>query len=148
MERVADDEDPLRAHLRAAKAWRVPPSVFLRFRTVNTAEWTEQDTHLAMALEYYEAQCDDRGHYLPETTKAEHEDAYRPDRQGQQTCHKCRAEDLLGEVLGKEAERGVRTAGLMVPIVLDPEVVARNRLPVPPLPPELATAPPDVTDNT
>jgi hypothetical protein len=135
-ERVADDGDSLRRRLQAARAWRIPPTVFLRKRTVNSTEWDDEDTSLAMALEDYEAECDDRGHYLPETTKPEHDDAYRADRNRQQTCYKCRAEDVLGEVLGKEAERGVRTAGLMIPFVLDPEVVARNLLPVPPVPPE------------
>jgi hypothetical protein len=137
-ERIADPDYPLRSLLQAAKAWRVPPTVFLGDRTVRTAEWDyPQDTQYALALEDYEANCDDRGHYLPETTKPEHDDAYRPDRNGQQTCYKCRAEELLGEVLGKEAERGARTSGLMIPLVLDADVVALNRLPVPPLPPEL-----------
>jgi hypothetical protein len=135
-ERVADDGDPLRHWLRAAKAWRIPPTVFLRRRTVNCTEWTDDDTAYALALEDYEAQCDHAGHYLPETTKAEHEDAYRPDPEQRTRCHKCRAQALVDEVLGKEEG----SDGVILPLVLDADVVALNLLPVPPLPPELLLA--------
>jgi hypothetical protein len=135
-ERVADDKDPLRAQLQAARTMRIPPTIFLRKRTNESPWWTDEDTSLIMALESYEDRCDGRGHYLPETTKPEHADAYRPGAPF--TCHKCRAEDLLAEVADKDAEKGRDTAGVLVPIVLDPDVVKLNLKPVPPLPPELA----------
>jgi hypothetical protein len=137
-ERVADDKDQLRYLLRGARAWRVPPSVFIGERTVRTSEWEDVDTALAMVLEDYEAACDERGHYLPETTKPEHDGAYRPDPGGKSTCYKCWLEALMAEVA---EERGEDTAGVFTPIVLDPELVALNLLPVPPLPPELAGTP-------
>lgn len=135
-ERVADPDDSLRHRLQAARSVRIPPTIFMRRRTVETPWWTDEDTSLTMALANYEAQCDDRGHYLPETTKPEHADAYRPGEPIH--CHKCRAESLFAEVTEKAAERGENSAGVMVPLVLDPDVVALNKLPVPPLPPELA----------
>jgi hypothetical protein len=135
-ERVADPDDPLRAMLQAARRWQVPPTVFIRKRT-NGADWTDEDTSLAMVLEDYEAGlCPGGPHPLAETTKPEHEDAYR---QGVPlVCHYCRTQALIAEVAEKNAEKGVSTAGVLVPIVLDPDVVERNKLPVPPLPPELA----------
>ena len=136
--RVADPGDPLRYLLRAARAWRVPPSVFIGDRTVDTTEWRpDLDSPLAMALEDYEAECDDRGHYLPETSRPEHADAYRPDPKREVRCHKCKTEALMAEVAEKRHED---LTGVFTPVVLDLEVVARNLLPVPPLPPELASA--------
>lgn len=134
-ERVADDSDPLRTLLEAAKAWHVPPTVFIRKRTVNCTEWTDDDTLLAMALEDYEASlCPGGPHVLAETSKPEYADAYRPDSEKRIRCHKCKASALLAEVTSKEDD----TAGVMIPLYLDPDVVALNLLPVPPLPPELA----------
>lgn len=111
----------------------MPPTVFVRKRTVDSTGWTDEDTALAMALEDYEAGlCPGGNHPLAETTLPEHRDAYRP---GERTrCHYCTARALLDEVLEKEDG----AAGVLVPLVLDPEVVALNKLPAPPLPPELA----------
>jgi hypothetical protein len=134
-ERVADDRDPLRGLLEAARRWRVPPTVFIRKRTVNSAEWTDDDTMLALALENYESGlCPGGPHVLAETSKPEHADAYRPDTAKRLRCHHCKASALLAEVTANEED----TAGVMVPLMLDPDVVALNLLPVPPLPPELA----------
>lgn len=128
-ERVADDSDPLRGLLEAARSWRVPPTVFIQQRTVNTAEWTEDDTLLALALEDYEAGlCPGGRHQLSETTKDEHADAYRPGERVR--CHYCVAAAKLQEVQSKDED----SVGLLVPIVLDAEVVKRNLLPVPAMP--------------
>jgi hypothetical protein len=131
--RVADSDDPLRYLLQAARRWQVPPTVFLRKRTVNTAEWTDEDTSLAMALEDYEAGlCPGCHHPFAETTLPEHADAYRPGERIR--CHYCTGQALVREVLEKEEN----SAGVQVPLVLDADVVELNRRPVPPLPPELA----------
>jgi hypothetical protein len=120
--------------LQAARRWQIPPTVFLQVRTVNSRDWTEADTVYAMALEDYEAGlCPGGNHPLAETTLPEHADAYRPGERIR--CHYCKAQALVEEVAGKDEDG----AGVLIPIVLDPEVVARNRLPVPPLPPELRT---------
>ena len=76
-ERVADPDDPLRALLQAARRWQVPPTVFIRIRTVDSREWTDADTSYAMALEDYEAGlCGGCGQPLAETTRQDHADAY------------------------------------------------------------------------
>jgi hypothetical protein len=132
--RVADPDDPLRSLLQAARRWQIPPTVFLWVRTVNSREWTDQDTVYAMALEDYEAGlCPGCNHPLDETTKPEHADAYRPGER--MRCHYCKAQALIAEV----AEKDEDSAGVLVPVVLDPDVVAQNLKPVPPLPPELVT---------
>lgn len=88
-----------------------------------------------MALEDYEAGlCPGGNHPLAETSKPEHADAYRPDKDREVRCHFCKAQELLAEVMAK----GEDTAGVFLPLMLDPEVVALNKKPVPPLPPELA----------
>ncbi len=131
-ERIIDPDDPLRFLLQAARRWQVPPTVFLRKRTVHSGEWTDEDTSLAMLLEDYEAGlCPGGPHPLAETTKPEHADAYRPGEPVR--CHYCRAQALVAEV----AEKDESGAGLLIPLVLDPDVVALNLLPIPPLPPEL-----------
>jgi hypothetical protein len=108
--------------------------VFLWVRTVNSREWTDADTVYAMALEDYEAGlCPGCNHPLDETTKPEHADAYRPGERIR--CHYCKAQSLIAEV----AEKDEDSAGVLVPVVLDPDVVALNLKPVPPLPPELVT---------
>ena len=108
--------------------------MFLGERTVDTAGWTERDSVYAMALEDYEAGlCPGGNHPLAETSRPEHADAYRPGERIR--CHYCTAQALVNEVLEKEEN----SAGLLIPLVLDADVVALNRLPVPPLPPELAT---------
>jgi hypothetical protein len=132
--RIANPDDPLRVMLQAARRWQVPPTVFLRLRTAGGG-WSDADTTYAMALESYEAGlCPGCSHPLEETTKRDHRDAYRPDGPGVR-CHYCTAQALLSEV--NADKEGVE--GLLFPIVLDAEVVARNKLPVPPLPPELRT---------
>ena len=135
-ERIADNNDPLRVLLQVARKWGVPPSVFIRQRTVNSTEWTDEDTRLALALDDYEAGlCPGGNHVLAETSRPEHADAYRPAHPPHEwtRCHYCTASAALSEVIAKQT----RPEGLSVPLVLDPEIVARNRLPVPPLPPEL-----------
>ena len=133
--RVADPDDPLRTLLEAARRWGVPPTVFLRKRTVNSREWTDEDTVLALALEDHEAgYCPGGRHVLAETSKPEHADAYRPAGEDDQIrCHYCKAQAALSDVMAKKED----TAGLFIPLVLDADVVERNLLPVPPLPPEL-----------
>ena len=132
-ERVADPHDPLRALLQAARRWQVPPTVFLRIRTVEIPQWTDADTSYAMALEDYEAGlCPGGNHPLSETTKAEHANAYVGGEVIE--CYHCTGQGRVSAAAEKDENR---PAGLLVHIVLDPEVVALNRLPVPPLPPEL-----------
>jgi hypothetical protein len=116
----------------------VPPTVFLRKRIVNSTEWTDEDTSLAMALEDYEAGlCPGGPHPLAETTRPEHADAYRP---GERIlCHYCKAQALVAEVAEKQQES---QAGVLTPLVLDADVVELNRRPVPPLPPDLAVLSP------
>jgi hypothetical protein len=145
---LADDADSLRALLRAARQWRVAPTVFLgqrktvttyeydaagRIVRATTIDWTQADTDLAWALDQYEAGlCPGGEHVLAETSKPEHQDAYRlngpPIR-----CHYCTAKALAGEV----AEKQENPAGLLFGFKLDADVVELNRQPVPPLPPEL-----------
>lgn len=105
----------------------------LKERTVNTTEWTARDVDLLLALEEHEAgYCPGGPHPLAETAKPEHDGAYRGGDSFR--CHYCTAQALLA----KAAENDEHSAGVLVPIVLDPDVVAKNREPVPPLPPELA----------
>jgi hypothetical protein len=134
-ERLADDGDPLRSRLQAARTWHIPPTVILGERTVHTTEWTPRDVDLLLALEDYEAgYCPGGPHPLAETALPEHDDAYRP---GEPIiCHYCRAQAALAEA----AEKDEHSAGKLVPIVLNLDVVALNKLPKPPLPPELAAA--------
>lgn len=122
--------------LEAARRWQVPPTVFLGQRTVRTAEWTFEDSQLAMALENFEASlCPGGDHVLAETSRPEHEDAYRP---GEKTrCYYCKAMATVSAVMSKDED----SAGKMTSLVLDPDVVELNRQPVPPLPPELAMPP-------
>lgn len=130
--RVADPNDPLRTLLEIAREWHVPPTVVLGDRTVNTNEWTTRDVDYMVALKVYEASlCPGGDHVLAETSKDEHADAYRPGDRIE--CHKCKARARLDEVLSKDED----SAGVLVPLVLDADVVALNLLPVPELPPEL-----------
>ena len=131
-ERIADNSDPLRFLLRAARSWRVPPTVFLGRRTVDTAGWTPADTAHAVALEDYEAGlCPGGDHVLSETSKPEHEDAYRPNPAIR--CHYCRSQAAISKAVGDDDD----TAGLYYSFSLNPEVVELNLQPVPPVPPEL-----------
>lgn len=67
-ERVVTDE-AFRVDLQTAHSWQVPPTVFLRERTVD-GPWTDRDTAMARALAAYEAQvCAGCGGFLPETTR-------------------------------------------------------------------------------
>lgn len=110
----------------------MPPTVFIRKRTARSTEWDDEDTLLSMALEDYEASlCPGGNHVLAETSKPEHEDAYGPGERI--VCHHCKADALLAESLS-EAKN---TAGLLIPIVLDADLVELNKKPAPPLPPEL-----------
>ena len=86
--RLADPKDGLRYALRAAKAWRVPPTVFLGERAVDTAGWTERDSVYAMALEDYEAGlCGGCGGDLAETTKPGNQGRYVGKMSA--VCHRC-----------------------------------------------------------
>lgn len=130
-ERVAQNANGLRSDLEAAREWGVHPTVFLRERTIE-GPWTDRDTLYARLLKHYESgMCPGGSHVLAETSRPEHADAYRPGERIQ--CHYCKAVALQAEVDAKKEE-----AGWLVPFVLDADVVARNLLPVPPLPPELA----------
>ena len=116
--------------LRAARAWRVAPTVFLGHRTVATAEWTPADTELALELEDYEAGlCPGCNQPLAETTQPDRVDAYRPDLPIR--CHYCTAQAVVSSV------DHARPEGLLFPLILDADLVELNRQPVPPLPPEL-----------
>jgi hypothetical protein len=142
------NDSTLRAVVKAALRGGTSPSRFMGARRIVTyeydslsgrllaaiesPEWTEQDRELIFALEEYEAQCCPEGHYLPETTKVEHQDAYRAEPPI--LCHYCKAQHLIAETAPKQHSD---TAGLYFPIVLDQEVVELNQQPVPPLPPGL-----------
>lgn len=130
-ERLADPRDPLRFWLELAREWHVPPEVVLEERTVNTTEWTARDIAYMAALKAYEASlCPGGDHVLAETSKPEHEDAYRPDSANKLRCYHCKAQHTLSEVMAKDED----SAGVFVPLMLDPDVVALNRLPVPEFP--------------
>jgi hypothetical protein len=133
--RVADDGDPLRRYIQAAVRCHIPPTIFMRKRTVESPWWTDDDTALVMALEDYErGLCPGCRNPLAETTRLEHSDAYRPEPPVR--CHYCTAEAHISEANAEKEH----TAGLLFPITLAEDVVAVNRLPIPPLPPELAAA--------
>jgi len=145
---VASDPT-LRAVVKAARAWGISPSKFMGARHVTTheydaagrlvrstetPEWTTEDRELAFGLEEYEAGlCPGEDHLLAETSKPEYDGAFVPDPDSEVRCHKCTARALVAEILGKRE----RQAGLMMGVKLDPDVVERNKLPVPPLPPEV-----------
>ena len=139
--------DPtLRTIVKVAQTWGTSPSRLMGARrivtyeydisgrllaAIETPEWTEEDRELIFALEDYEAQCCPEGHYLPETAKPEHEEAYRAEKPI--VCHYCKAQAIISEAAPKQYGD---TSGLYFPIAIDPEVVKLNQLPVPPLPPE------------
>ena len=105
----------------------------MRKRTVNSTEWTDEDTQLALALEDYEAGlCPGGPHPLAETSKPEHAGAYL--RGDEVECHLCTAQGHLAKAM---EEKDPQPAGLMTSMVLDPDRVEQNLKPVPPLPPEL-----------
>lgn len=115
-----------------ARKWHVPPTVVLRERKVNTTEWTGRDVDHMLALEEYESGlCPGGDHPLSETARPEHEDAYRLGERIR--CYYCKANGLADKVLAKDED----SAGVLIAIDLDPEVVALNRRPIPPVPPEL-----------
>ena len=141
--------DPtLRAVVKAARAWGISPSRFLGAKRVVTheydaagrlvrstevPEWTAEDRELAFALMEYEAGlCPGCQHPLDETSRPEHQDAYRPEQPIR--CHYCTTQALISETAEKQHEH---TAGLLFPIILNADVVELNKQPVPPLPPEL-----------
>lgn len=142
------DDPTLRTVVKLAQAWGVSPSRFMGAQRIVTyeydkpsgrllaaieaPEWTDEDRELAFALEEYEAQCCPEGHYLPETSKSEHQEAYRAE--APISCHYCKAQAVISDTAPKQYGD---TAGLFFPITLDPEVVELNKQPVPPLPPEL-----------
>ena len=144
------DDPTLRAVVKAARAWGVSPSRFMGARrivtyeydspsgrllaAVETPEWTEEDRELAFALEEHEAGlCPGGDHVLAETSKPEYQDAFLPDKDSEVRCHECTGQALVAEILDKRE----RSAGLMMRLKVDPDVVERNKQPVPPLPPEL-----------
>lgn len=110
---IADDKDPLRQILRAARAWGVSPSVFMgapvvttyqhdaanRMVRAETQQWTAADMEMAAALQAYEAQdCPGCGGQLSETTAAENETRYRTKVSA--LCHRC----VSREVAAKRVE--------------------------------------------
>lgn len=101
-----------------------------RLARTETVWWTVEDREAALALLDYEAGlCSGCHHPLEETTKAEHADAYRPGEPIR--CHYC----TTRVAIDRNADE--KSAGLLIPIKLNPEVVELNKQPVPPLPPEL-----------
>lgn len=109
--RVADDDDPLRGMLRAARAWGRPPSVFMgravvttyqndragRLVRSETHEWTWQDREMALALQDYEARlCRGCGGDLTETTKPENQHRYKGEMA--YVCHRCVALEVASDV--------------------------------------------------
>jgi len=85
-------------------------------------------------MEYEAGLCPGGPHVLAETSKPEYEGAFVPESDEPIRCHECTAGALLAEVM----EKREKPAGLILPqLKIDPEVVAQNLKPVPPLPPEL-----------
>jgi hypothetical protein len=126
-ERVAENIGGVRSDIEWAIKCGVPPTVFLRERTVE-GPWTDKDTAYVRAFAYYEAGlCPGGPHVLAETSKPEHADAYRPDKDRELRCHHCAGSAVLARATADDDD----TAGVMVPLKLDPEIVARNLLPVP-----------------
>lgn len=130
MERLSDPKDPLRFKLEAARKWGIPPTVVLQERTVSTREYTPQDLPYVFALEMFEAGLCPEGHELAETSKPEHEGAYRPDKDREVTCHKCKGAALLGKAQSEDQD----SVGVYTPLKLDLDVVALNKQPVPAFP--------------
>src|SRR5215217_3186377 len=141
------DDPALRAVVKAATARGISPSRFMgaqrvttheydaagrMVRSTETPEWTVEDRELAFALMEYEAGlCPVCNQPLDETSRADHQDAYRPEEPIR--CHYYTAQVLVNESAGEQE----RAAGLMYPLKLDLDVVQQNRQPVPTLPPEL-----------
>jgi hypothetical protein len=120
-----------RAVLEAARAWGVPPSIFMGRQRTSTitdwagaqhfthdAEWTEEDRTAAVALARYEAElCPGCRHPLAETTDPANEERYvvpHPIR-----CHRCtataQAQDRFEDMLTPSA--------LLIPVELRPAVL-------------------------
>lgn len=126
---VADNDDPLRSILRAARAWHVAPSVFMGGTVVTTyqhdaaghavraetVQWTPEDMLMAAALEAYEAQCcPGCGGHLEETTSADNETRYRTEVSA--LCHRC----VSREVAAKRVEHPHPDALLYTTELRDP----------------------------
>lgn len=100
--------------LSAARAWTVPPTVFLGHRA-DEGPWTNRDRELAEALVIYEAGlCPGCAQPLSESLD--------PDREGWyevhiQTCAACRA---------KAAAKSGEEPGELVSVMLDPNYVKRT----------------------
>src|SRR5215216_750538 len=143
------DDPTLRAVVKAARAWGISPSRFMGakhvttheydvagrlVRSTETPEWTHEDREFAFALEAYEAgYCPGGEHLLAETSKPEYRDAFVADREGEVRCHFCTGKALVATSL----EQRENSTGIILPVMLDMDVVEQNRQPVPPLPPEL-----------
>ncbi len=121
LERIADPDDPLRAHLVTAQKWGVPPTLFLRERTTG-GPWTDQDTAYAMALAAYETRLCPRGHDTAETLQQANSDAYRGVTIGE--CQKCVAVDIEIRRWDEHKRAQALLFGVEGP---DPDVVAANR---------------------
>lgn len=123
-----------RAVIQAARSWGVPPSVFMGegSGTVTTYEydvsgrlvravsapptWSADDQDAALDLLAYEANlCPGCRHPLDETTRPEHEYAYRAEEAIR--CHRCTASQRAGEHYGANEY----SSALFIPIVLRAE---------------------------
>jgi len=136
-ERVKNDPH-LRSMLQTARAWGVSPRHFLcqgvarsftyeydhdrliRMIEHVEPEWQEEDRLLAFALQDYEATlCKGCGHPLEETTKPEHDGAYRADLPIR--CHRCTAAGAAQEAYGENPQ----PEALMFPIILDERLIIK-----------------------
>lgn len=107
----------------------IPPTIYLRDRKVESPWWTDRDTQMMRALAYYEAGlCPGGNHVLAETSRPEHEDAYRPGEKIR--CFYCKALAAVSEVQAKDED----SAGVLTVLELDPALVNLNLQPAPPPP--------------
>jgi hypothetical protein len=125
--RVSSDPG-FRRLVQTARAWGVPPTIFLGRKRVTTyyhdgalrqvraeadAEWTDEDRDLALALAAYEADlCPGCHQPLSETTNPENEDRYKTGRA--LLCHRC----VATEIAGKAYEGHDHPGALLIPVEL------------------------------
>lgn len=131
----------LRKTLQTARAWHVSPRRFLGLweaayvcvysydqagkivrseQTIKEPEWNDEDRAYALALEQYEASlCSGCGEPLEETTKPEHDGAYRAELPIR--CHRCTAAGVATEAY----EENPQPQALMFPVVLDERLIIK-----------------------